>query len=67
MGYYVLDVTIANGAYPDNTVEFHIFDVTKQDLSCDAPLLRLQELWDAQEANRQASREKWARFGKDAS
>lgn len=59
VGYYVMEITIANGAYPDNTSEFVLYGITKEDLSCEDPLARLQEKWDAQEAKRQALKEQW--------
>ena len=52
VGYYVLDVTIANGEYPNNTHKFRIYGVRKQDLLCEDPLSRLQEIWEEQEAYR---------------
>ena len=57
IGYYVMKVTIANGIYPENTVELNIYGITKEDLTCDDPLGRLQEIWEEQEARRRAGQE----------
>lgn len=63
IGYYVIEVTIANGEYPNNTHELNIYGVRKQDLFCDDPIDRLQEMWDEQESHRQALKEQWAQAG----
>ncbi len=47
VGYYVLELNIVS---PQRS--FNIYAVTKEDLHCQDPLGRLQELWDAQEARR---------------
>lgn len=63
IGYYVVDLTIENGVYPDNSVKFYIYEVKKQDLLCSDPLAQLQKKWDEQEAHRQALKEERSKSG----
>lgn len=63
VGYYAVDFTLASGAYPENHVEFHIYDVTWEDLNRGDSLARLKEIWDAQEAKRQELKAQWADKG----
>lgn len=53
VGYYVLELTLSNGTDSDNRSRFHIYGITKEDLTCADPLARLQEKWNQQEALRQ--------------
>lgn len=52
IGWYVMEVELQNGEYPNDTVTFYLYGVRKEDLTADAPIAHLQEMWDAQEANR---------------
>ena len=54
IGYSLIKITLKDAWYPDTTQEFYIYGVTPEDLHCDDPLARLQQMWDEQEANRQA-------------
>lgn len=54
IGYYVLELRMIDDTYPNTSVEFSIYNVTKEDLNSEDPLARLQELWNEQEAKRQA-------------
>lgn len=63
VGYYAVDFTLASGAYPENHVEFHIYDVTWEDLNRGDSLARLKKIWDAQEAKRQELKAQWADKG----
>lgn len=60
IGYYLIEITINDAAYPNTTTEFSLYGVHPEDLRRDDPLAYLQELWDAQEAHRQELKEKWA-------
>lgn len=57
VGYCVMEITVVSETHPDSTRKFFIYGVTKEDLSCEDPLARLQEKWDAQEAERQARKD----------
>ena len=50
VGYYVLELSLKA---PSSKSEFHIYGVRREDLHCEDPLSRLQELWNEQEAHRQ--------------
>lgn len=58
VGYYTLYIKVATGTFPDSYDSFYVFGITKDVLSSPDPLARLQTLWDAQEANRQAIRDR---------
>ncbi len=53
IGWYVMEIMLQNGEYPNDTVTFYLYGVRKEDLTAEDPIARLQELWDEQEANRQ--------------
>lgn len=59
VGYQVVKITLVSD--PDWRVaeKFYIFDIRREDLYSEDPLEALQELWEEQEANRQARKEKW--------
>lgn len=57
--YEVMEITLQDKPYPDTSVEFYIYDVTREDLFCDEPLTALQAKWEEQEAKREALRKKW--------
>lgn len=63
VGYYAIDFTLASGVFPQNYVEFDIYDVTWEDLNRGDPLARLKEIWDAQEAKRQEIKAQWEEKG----
>lgn len=58
-GYYVMDLTLQNGEYPNDTVTLEIYGVKKEDLEAEDPLARLREMWEAQEAHREQVRQGW--------
>lgn len=59
VGYQVVKITLVSD--PDWRVaeKFYIYDILREDLYSEDPLEALQELWEKQEANRQARKEKW--------
>ena len=59
VGYQVVKITLVSD--PDWRVaeKFYIFDIRREDLYSEDPMAALQELWEEQEANRQARKEKW--------
>ena len=57
-GYYVLELYLGSTPRPAIlSPEFNIYGVRREDLHCEDPLSRLQELWDKQEARRQEIKE----------
>lgn len=53
-GYYVLELYLGSTPRPAIlSPEFNIYGVRREDLHCEDPLSRLQQLWDKQEARRQ--------------
>lgn len=59
IGYSLVKITLQDALYPDTTQKFYIYGVTPEDLHCDDPLARLQQMWDEQEANRQAIKNRY--------
>ena len=59
IGYYLIEITIKDAAYPNTTAEFSLYGVHPEDLRREDALAYLQELWNAQEAHRQEIKENW--------
>ena len=60
VGYRLIEISLVDVPDFDYTQEYYIYDILREDLYSENPLAVLQELWEAQEANRQALKEKWA-------
>lgn len=60
IGYSIIEITIVDAEYPDTTAKFHLYDVHPEDLDRENPLAYLQELWNAQETQRQERKNEWA-------
>lgn len=59
IGYYLIEITIEDAAYPNTTTEFSLYGVHPEDLHREDALAYLQELWNTQEAHRQEIKKKW--------
>jgi len=59
VGYRLIEIQLVDAPDFDYTQEFYIYDILREDLYSEDPLAALQELWEAQEAKRQALKEKW--------
>ncbi len=59
IGYSLIEITIEDARYPDTTSQFYLYGVRPEDLHREDSLSYLQELWNEQEANRQATKENW--------
>lgn len=60
VGYRVIEIRLVDAPDFDYTQKYYIYDILREDLYSENPLAVLQKLWEAQEANRQALKEKWA-------
>ena len=61
VGYRVVEILLVDAPDFDYTQKFYIYDILREDLYSDDPMAVLQALWEEQEANRQALKEKWAK------
>lgn len=59
IGYNLIDLTITCDYSDVSPSAFHIYDIRKEDITCEDPLEHLQALWDEQEANRQKVKARW--------
>lgn len=50
VGYSFINLTLQCGEYPFIKKELRIFHITPEDLHCDDPLERLEQLWNEQES-----------------
>lgn len=60
VGYRLIEIRLVDAPDFDYTQKYYIYDILREDLYSENPLAVLQELWEEQEANRQALKEKWA-------
>ncbi len=60
VGYRVIEIRLVDAPDFDYTQKYYIYDILREDLYSENPLAVLQEMWEAQEANRQALKEKYA-------
>ena len=56
VGYRFIEFRIASGTYKEDHIDLCVYDVTHEDLTCEDPMARLQEIWNEQEAKRQERR-----------
>ena len=64
VGYRLIEIRLVDAPDFDYTQKYYIYDILREDLNSDDPMAALQALWEAQEARRQAMKEKWANSGK---
>lgn len=60
VGYRVVEIRLVNAPDWDNTRDFYIYGILREDLYSEDPEAVLQALWEEQEAKRQALKEQWA-------
>ena len=63
IGYRYIELRLFASTDPKEPIHFTIYDVTHEDLTCEDPLARLQEIWNEQEAKRQERRAQWESNG----
>ena len=61
VGYQVIGITLEPKPDGQDVEEFTVYAIRREDLYSDDPMAVLQALWEEQEANRQALKEKWAK------
>lgn len=59
IGYRYIELRLFASTDPKEPIQFTIYDVTHEDLTCEDPMARLQEIWNEQEAKRQERRAQW--------
>lgn len=59
VGYQVVGITLEPKSEGQNVEKLTVYAIRRADLYSDDPLAVLQALWEEQEANRQALKEKW--------
>lgn len=59
VGYRLIEIQLVDAPDFDYAQKYYIYDILREDLYSEDPLEALQELWEEQEANRQARKEKW--------
>lgn len=57
--YFVISIELEHISSEKERESFGIYGITKEDLFCEDPLSRLQEMWTEQEAHRQTLKDKW--------
>lgn len=57
--YYVLALSMERPTTEGETESFEIYGITQEDLLCEDPLARLQQMWQEQEAQRRAVKAQW--------
>lgn len=60
VGYRVVEIRLVDAPDFDYTQKFYIYDILRENLYSEDPMEAIQELWEKQEAIRQAMKEKWA-------
>lgn len=65
VGYQVVEIILITDTDLVKANTFEIYAIRREYLQSDDPLAVLQELWEEQEANRQAVKEQWAEAGED--
>lgn len=58
VGYRVVKIRLVNAPDWEDTRDFYVYDILREDLYSEDPLAVLQEKWETQEAKRQAQKEK---------
>lgn len=57
VGYRVVKIRLVNAPDWEDTQDFYVYDILREDLYSEDPLAVLQEKWETQEAKRQAQKE----------
>lgn len=57
VGYRVVKIRLVNAPDWEETRDFYVYDILREDLYSEDPLAVLQDKWETQEAKRQAQRE----------
>ena len=57
--YYVIALSLEHVSSEKEKESFEIYGITQEDLFCEDPLTRLQQMWTEQEAHRQAVKAEW--------
>ena len=60
VGYRLIEIRLVDAPDFDYTQKYYIHDILREHLYSEDPLAVLREMWEEQEANRQALKEKWA-------
>jgi hypothetical protein len=63
IGYRYIELRLFASTDPKEPIQFTIYDVTHEDLTCEDPMARLQKIWNEQEAKRQERRAQWESNG----